>query len=107
MPNKVPVGNIDDVENLLKAKSRRESDENYTKVALHMYVEIKTALKRDEAVLNELPGELYTTEANYKIPDNYKYPLAYRSCSESKVNKHRRLNKVAEVKNWCKSNVNS
>ena len=28
-----------------------------------------------EAVLNDLPGQLYTVEANDKIPDNCKYPL--------------------------------
>ena len=33
-------------------------------------------MKRNEAVLNELPGEIYTIEANGKIADNYKYPLA-------------------------------
>ena len=33
-------------------------------------------MKRNEAVLTELPGELYTIEANVKIPDNCKYPLA-------------------------------
>ena len=33
------------------------------------------AMKRDKAVLNDLPGQLYTTEANDKIPDNCKYQL--------------------------------
>ena len=32
-------------------------------------------MKRNEAVLNELPGELYIMEVNDKIPDNCKYPL--------------------------------
>ena len=27
-------------------------------------------------LLNYLPSDLYTTDANDKIPDNYKYPLA-------------------------------
>ena len=27
------------------------------------------------------------------------------NCSESKANKHRKFSIVAEVKNWCKSNV--
>ena len=36
--NKVRVGNIDDdVENLLKARFIRETDENYPEDALHMY----------------------------------------------------------------------
>ena len=74
--NKVRVGNIDnDVENLLKAKFIRESDENYPKDALHMYAENEPAMKRNETVLNDLPGQLYKIEATGKIPDNYKYPL--------------------------------
>ena len=51
MLNKVRVGNIDDVENLLKACFRRESDENYLKVPLHKHAENETAMKRNEAVL--------------------------------------------------------
>ena len=54
------MGNIDsDVESLLK--------ENYPKDALHMYTENEPAMKRNEAVLNELSGELYIIEANDKI----------------------------------------
>ena len=34
---------------------------------LLMYVENGPAKKRNEAVLNDLPGELYTTEANRKF----------------------------------------
>ena len=33
-------------------------------------------MKWNEAVLNELPGELYTIEANDKIQDNFKYSSA-------------------------------
>ena len=59
----VRVGNINnDVENLVKARFIRESDENYSKDV--MYAENEPAIKRNEAVLNELPGELYTIEAN-------------------------------------------
>ena len=41
-----------------------------------MYAEIKPAMKRNEAVLNDLPGELYTIKANDKIPNYCRYPLA-------------------------------
>ena len=61
-----------------------------------MHKENEPATKINEAVLNELCGELYTIEANDKIPDDCKYPLALR-----------RFSKDAQVKNWCKSNVNS
>ena len=33
-------------------------------------------MKKNEAVLNYLLGELYTIQANDLIPDNCKYPLA-------------------------------
>ena len=31
--------------------------------------------KKDDAVLNDLPGELYTIEDDVKIPDNCKCPF--------------------------------
>ena len=56
--NKVRVGNIHDgVENLLKARFIRESDENYPKDAWNRYAENEPAMKRKEAILNEFPGE--------------------------------------------------
>ena len=75
--NKVRVGNIDgDVENLLKAKFIHGSDENYPKDVMHMYAENESAMKRNDAVLNDLPHKLYKIDAHGKIPDNCKYPLA-------------------------------
>ena len=40
-----------------------------------MYAEHEPAMKTNEAILNELPGEHYTIEANQEISDNCKYPL--------------------------------
>ena len=78
MLNKFRVGNIDDDdEKLLKARFIHESDENYPKDALHMYSENELTMKWNNAVLNDLPGDLYKIEAVDKIPDNFKYP----SCS--------------------------
>ena len=75
--NKVRIGKIDDdVENLLKTRFIHGSDKNYPKDSLHMYAENEPAMKRNEAVLNEFPGELYIIEANDKILDNCKYQLA-------------------------------
>ena len=68
LSNKVCVDKIDDnVENLLKARYINESDENYPKDTLHFYVESEFVMKRNEAVLNDLPCELYTMEATDKI----------------------------------------
>ena len=41
-----------------------------------MYAENEPAMKRNEAVLNKWPDELYIIETNNKIPHNCKYPLA-------------------------------
>ena len=41
-----------------------------------MYAENETTLDKGEALLNDLPGELYTIKADDKVPDNCKYPLA-------------------------------
>ena len=82
--NKVRVGNIDDIEKLLKARFIHESDENYPVDALHMYAENEPALKRNEAVSNNLPGELCTIKADEKIPDNCKYPLALTEAAQNK-----------------------
>ena len=87
--NKVRVGNIDDdVENLIQARFVRESDENYPKNALQIHAENEPAMKKNETVLNELPGERYTTEANDKLPDNYKYPLALIQAAQNQKQKN-------------------
>ena len=75
--NKVRVGNIyDDAEKLLKARFIHESDQKYPKDALHIYAENEPSMKRNGAVLNDLLGEFYIIEADEKIPNNCKYPLA-------------------------------
>ena len=75
--SKFRFGSIDDnVEKLIKARFIHESGENHPKDALHMYKENKAAMKQNEAVLNDLTGELYRIKANDKIPDSCKYPLA-------------------------------
>ena len=34
------------------------------------------AMKKNDAVLNDLPGEFYRIQADDKVPDNCKYQLA-------------------------------
>ena len=41
-----------------------------------MFAENESAIKRNEAVLNDLSCEVYTVLVNDKIPDNCKYPFA-------------------------------
>ena len=41
-----------------------------------MYIENEPAMKRNDTVLNDLPGQLYTIQYNDKIPDDCKYQLA-------------------------------
>ena len=40
-----------------------------------MYAENEPARKRNKSALNDLPGELSSTEAVDKIPVKFKYPL--------------------------------
>ena len=40
-----------------------------------MFSKNERAIKRNEIILNDFPGKLYTLEANDKIPDNCKHPL--------------------------------
>ena len=76
--NQVQSGNIDNnVENLFKARFIQEFDENYPKDALHMYAENEPAMKRN------VVGELYTIEANEKIPDNCEYSLALLNAAQN------------------------
>ena len=51
---------------------------------MDIYTENEPAMKKNEAVLNELPGELYTIEANDKIPDNCKHTLALTQAAQNK-----------------------
>ena len=96
--NKIRVGNIDDdVENLLKARFINQSDENYSKDTLHMYEENEPAMKKNKVVLNNLPGELYTIQANGKVSDDCKYPLALIKAAWNKKT-NARFTKVSEVK---------
>ena len=99
--NKARVGNIhDDVENSLKARFIRESDENYPKDALHMYAENEPAIKWNEAVRNELPGGIYTIEANGEIQDNCKCPLPLLQATQNQTQTSRGdLAKFSQVKN--------
>lgn len=64
---------------MLKSYSRQELHINLVKIAqkdaLQMYAENEPAMGRNDAVLNDLPGELYTIEAHSKITDNCKHPL--------------------------------
>ena len=46
------------------------------KNAFHIYAENESAVKRNDTVLNDLPGDLYTIQANDKIPDKCKHPIA-------------------------------
>ena len=109
MFNNVQVGKIDDdVEKLLKARFIHESDENYPKDALHMYAENEPAMKRNDVALNDVPGELYTIEADDKIPDSCKYSLAtIQAAQNQKQTNTGGLAKSLKLKIGAKSDVKS
>ena len=41
-------------------------------------------MKRNDAALNYLPGEIYTIESDEKIPDSCKYPLVTIQAARNK-----------------------
>ena len=104
--NKVRVGNVDDdVEQLLKARFLCDSDEDYyPKDALNNYAEKRPAISRNEAVLNNLPGELYTIEADDKTPDNCKCLLAMilaaQNQKQTNIGKHT-VAKILNISNFA------
>ena len=48
-----------------------------------MNAENEPAMKRNKVVLKDLPGELYTIEANDKITSTCKYPLALTEVAQN------------------------
>ena len=48
-----------------------------------MYAENESDIKRNEVVLNELPGEHCIVETNDKIPDSCKYLLVLMQASQN------------------------
>ena len=82
--NKVWLSNIgDDVEKLTNTRFKHEHDESYPKDALHVHAENEFVMKRNNAVLNNLPGEIYKRETDDKTPGNCKYPLATIQVSQN------------------------
>ena len=73
------------MEKLLKVRFIYKYDDNYPKEALHIFAENEHAVRRNEAVINDLTGELYTVVANDKIIDNCKYLLTLIQTAQNYV----------------------
>ena len=56
---------------LLRARFIKQSDENCPNNAWHIYVETEPAVKRNQDVLNYLPGESYLIKTDGKKNSNY------------------------------------
>ena len=54
------------------------------KINLYMHAENESAMKRNEAVSNDLSGEFYKIKGNGKIPDNCRYSLTAIQGTENK-----------------------
>ena len=73
-----------------------------------MYTENEPAMERNDAVLNDLPDELYKIESHDKIPDNCKYPLAtIQAAHDQKQTNTGGLAKLLKLKIGAKSDVKS
>ena len=53
---------------------------------MHIYAENEPAMKRNKAVVNDLPGELF----NDKFPGNCKYPAALIQASQNQKQTNKR-----------------
>ena len=62
-----------------------ESDEKNQKDTLHTYEETEKAMKRYEAVLNDLYVEIYAIEINDKIPDNCNYTVTLIQAAQNQT----------------------
>ena len=61
---------------LLKARFIDQSEKNYPHDALHTYAEHEPTVLRNRTVINNLPGEVYSIEANDEIPNDCRYPFS-------------------------------
>lgn len=59
----------------MKARFIDQSDKLYPHDAMNMYTESAPTVLRNQTVLNNLPDEVYSVEANEKTPDDCRYPL--------------------------------
>ena len=74
--NSIPIGEVEEeVENLLRSRFIHESYEKYPNSVLHTHAENEPTMLKNQTVLNDLPGEVYSIEAADKIPDGCSYPL--------------------------------
>ena len=69
-----------------------------------MYAENEPAMKRNEAVLNDLLAELYRIKANDEVSDNCKYPLAAQNQKQTNTEG---LANLLKLKIGKKRNVNN
>ena len=74
--NSVCLCTADENIELLKVRFIDQSEKSYPHDALHIYAEYASIVLRYQSVLNNVPGEVYSTESNDKIPDDYKYPFS-------------------------------
>ena len=68
-----------------KARFIDQSDKIYPHDTLHIYAENASTVLRNQTFLNNLPGEVYSTEANGKIPDGCRYPSFVIQTVQNKI----------------------
>ena len=68
-----------------------------------MFVENETAMKRNEVVQNNLPGELYTTEVSDQILDDCKYQLALIQAARNQKQQTRLTKTFSKVAQICRN----
>ena len=81
------VGEINGtVGNNLKARFVNESDSDYPRNTLHMYAQNQPTILRNQIILDDLPGEIYSVEAHdreLQIIASIPYTKANRTQTET------------------------
>ena len=64
------------LKSVIEIKIYKSIFKNYPHDALHMYEESAPTVLRSESVLNNLPGEVYSIEADDISLDDFRYPFS-------------------------------
>ena len=81
-----------DDENIKHFKARfiDQSDKIYPHDRLHIYAENASTVLRNQTFLNNLPGDVYSAEANGNIPDGCRYPSFVIQAVKNKIQINKR-----------------
>ena len=97
--NSVHFGNVDESsEKLLKARFIEQSDKNYPHDALYIYTENAPTVLRNQAVLNNLSGHVYSIRGNGKFSGECRYPFSVIQATQNQNQTNTDLAKFPQLR---------